>query len=162
MLLISTFCACQQNKICDFFCQKGAIQFFASFTYLTFNFNFLKVWSIISIFKIFLKKRITAFQNEEVYCIQAGITFSNFCDVQTNLVEYVVGNILTVFSRFFFVLLSIRHIAITICPFRFAFSHLSKCGQLLQQKDRKKLYMKCVCKVFLDFPIQTCQANLYR
>ena len=31
----------------------------------------------------------------------------------------------------------IRHIAITICPFRFAFSHLPRCGQLLQQKDRK-------------------------
>ena len=31
----------------------------------------------------------------------------------------------------------IRHIAITNCPFRFAFSHLPKCGQLLRQKDRK-------------------------
>ena len=30
----------------------------------------------------------------------------------------------------------IRHIAITNCPFRFAFSHLPKCGQLLRQKDR--------------------------
>ena len=56
----------------------------------------------------------------------------------------------------------IRHIAITNCPFRFAFSHLPKCGQLLRQKGRKKLYMKFVCKVFLDFPVQTSQANLYR
>ena len=31
----------------------------------------------------------------------------------------------------------IRHIAITNCPFRFAFSHLPRCGQLLRQKDRK-------------------------
>ena len=31
----------------------------------------------------------------------------------------------------------IHHIAITNCPFRFAFSHLPKCGQLLRQKGRK-------------------------
>ena len=31
----------------------------------------------------------------------------------------------------------IRHIAITNCPFRVAFSHLPKCGQLLRQKGRK-------------------------
>ena len=37
------------------------------------------------------------------------------------------------------ILIAIRHIAITNCPFRFAFSHLPRCGQLLRQKDRKKL-----------------------
>ena len=47
-------------------------------------------------------KKITAFQSEEAYCIKVGITFSNFCDVQTNFVEHFVGNILTVFSRGFF------------------------------------------------------------
>ena len=56
----------------------------------------------------------------------------------------------------------IRHIAITNCPFRFAFSHLPRCGQLLRQKDRKKLYMKFVCKAFLDFPIPTSQTYLFR
>ena len=30
----------------------------------------------------------------------------------------------------------IRHIAITICTFRFAFSHRPRCGQLLRQKHR--------------------------
>ena len=32
---------------------------------------------------------------------------------------------------------TIRRIAITNCPFRFAFSHLPRFGQLLRQKDRK-------------------------
>ena len=29
-------------------------------------------------------------------------------------------------------------------------------------KGQKKLYMKFMCKVFLDFPIPTSQTNLYR
>ena len=33
----------------------------------------------------------------------------------------------------------IRHIAITNCPFRFAFSRIPRCGQLLRQKNRKNL-----------------------
>ena len=52
----------------------------------------------------------------------------------------------------------IRHIAITNCPFRFAFSHLPRCGQLLRQKHRQ-LYMKFVCNFFLDFLIPASQAN---
>ena len=44
----------------------------------------------------------------------------------------------------------IRHIAITNCPFRFAFSHLPKCGQLLRQKGRKTLHEICV-QGFLKF-----------
>ena len=46
---------------------------------------------------------------------------------------------------------TIRRVAITNCPFRFAFSHLPGCGQLLRQKDRKKtLYEICV-QDFLRF-----------
>ena len=39
--------------------------------------------------------------------------------------------------KWYFLYELIRHIAITYCPFWFAFSHLPKCGQLLQQKGRK-------------------------
>ena len=56
----------------------------------------------------------------------------------------------------------IRHIAITNCPFRFAFSHLPRCGQLLRQKAQKQLYIQFVCKFFLDFPIPASQVNPYR
>ena len=49
----------------------------------------------------------------------------------------------------------IRHIAITNCPFRFAFSHLPRYGQLLQQKHRmKQLDMKFVCKFSQMFRFQ--------
>ena len=44
----------------------------------------------------------------------------------------------------------IHHIAITICPFRFAFSHLPRCGQLFQQKHRNNLTSN-FCANFLRF-----------
>ena len=40
---------------------------------------------------------------------------------------------------------TICHIAITNCPFRFAFSHLPGCGQLLRQKHKN------LCVIFLWF-----------
>ena len=55
----------------------------------------------------------------------------------------------------------IRHIAITICPFMFAFSHLPRCGQLLQQKHRNNLTWNFLCKFFLHFHISASQANPY-
>ena len=45
------------------------------------------------------------------------------------------------------VVLVIRHIAITNYPFRFAFSHLPRCGQLLRQKDRKN-FTRSLCARF--------------
>ena len=53
----------------------------------------------------------------------------------------------------------IRHIAITNCPFRFAFSHLPRCGQLLRQKTETSLHETCL-QVFLRYsdsskPIQS-------
>ena len=44
----------------------------------------------------------------------------------------------------------ICHIAITNCPFRFEFSHLPRCGQLLRQKHRNKLH-EIFVQVFLRF-----------
>ena len=53
---------------------------------------------------------------------------------------------------------SIRHIAIMNCPFRFAFSQLPMWATFAI-KAQIQLYMKFVCKFFLDFPIPTSQAN---
>ena len=39
----------------------------------------------------------------------------------------------------------IRHIAITICPFRFAFSQRPRCGQLLRQKHGNDFTCLCAC-----------------
>ena len=55
----------------------------------------------------------------------------------------------------------IRHIAITNCPFRFAFSHLPICGQLLVQKDRKFFTWNLCARFSWHFLIPTSQANLY-
>ena len=44
----------------------------------------------------------------------------------------------------------IRHIAITICPFRFAFSHLPRCGKLFRQKYSNNFTWNFV-QVFLRF-----------
>ena len=58
---------------------------------------------------------------------------------------------------------TIRHIAIKNCPFRFAFSHPPRCGKLLRQKKKQKqLYMKFVCKFFLNFQILASQTNPFR
>ena len=49
---------------------------------------------------------------------------------------------------------AIRHIAITICPFRFAFSHLPKCGQLLRQKHRNNFTWSLCARFSLIFRFQ--------
>ena len=43
---------------------------------------------------------------------------------------------------------AIRHIAITNCPFRFAFSHLPRCVQLLRQKHRNNFTWHLCARFF--------------
>ena len=47
---------------------------------------------------------------------------------------------------------SICHITITNCPFRFAFSHLPRCGQLFATKEHAETTLQVICvQVFLRF-----------
>ena len=73
----------------------------------------------------------------------------NRCGVKIKFLKIRIYNVLV------YAFDSIRHIAITICPFRFAFSHLPRYGQLVRQKHRKNFTWKAISHITLN-PSRRC------